>query len=768
MMRENARNNSMEEFSLKEIADWGLKDSWAEGAFYAALPPIQRGFVWKPEQIECLWDSIIQGFPIGALLLEVGEFESWRSYAGVNKRDTPPKWQLLDGQQRATSIIKGFHDIWSSPKSGQNPVSALWVDLSPEKMEQTDRRFLFRLVTKSHPWGYKKSDPSKPLSASSSYKALEAFRILDSEKGKNDGKKNGKQKNPHEFDLHQVFPWDANAPVPLALLLQVINNDGKKDVAKKLQSKLDKTDFWQNASEKNIAHFTNVKEILANPTDKFKTLVSDLHHALRTLQIPAPVLNINPDDHETSDENNSTFNLFKRVNSGGTTLSNEEIQYSLLKSVWSDAPEIIEGQVLKDCQLCQPTRMVSLMARLFLMINEKMPDGKDSKVAGLQPLLNIGQFQSLLHEFKDKFEAFCKEDGKELVKQVWGFLVYDSPQRSFGLPRVLAADIARSHPDLLLLLMYWVYRNRIENISSLSVDQHQRSLGFVTAVAWFAEDEGRCIQRLAKQIREIAECDITDFFNEHRFTSLLKKDDRDRTLMVNLRSPEEVKTAFRSKLTNQILAEDPQKNETWKKEGFWNLYPPFDDTSGKGNWYPANDAERSFLHKVFKDPKWHKLLYAQRKYIEEWYDWFDPTQPKAITDRNRPWDYDHILPQSWSHDGRGVFSEFPHLVRTWIWSIGNFRAWPMEHNRSKGNTEMFEAKLEDYELMDLNSVQKASFIKIPKNWLTIDETLKEKELKFWECENAWPSFIEAALERTVEVYSEWYKNLKISSLMEGD
>jgi len=353
MSREGEQDNSIRSFSLKNIAAWGLKSCWKEGTPYAALPPIQRGFIWKPEQIERLWDSIVQGFPIGSLLLETGKFENWHSYDGMNERSAHPEWQLLDGQQRATSIIKGFHDIWRCDNN--DAVSALWVDLAPEGMEQTDRRFLFRLVTKSHPWGYKKSDPSQPLSASASHKALEKFRELN-------GYDN--QKRAHKFNISEVFPWDAHAPVPLALLLNVINAE---DVPEKLRGELNKTCMWQNAHGKHIAHFDNVEEILSNPNEQFYSLISGLKSAMETLQIPAPVLNVHVGDHAAPDEYHPTFNLFKRVNSGGTTLSNEEIQYSLLKSVWPKAPDIIEKNILREIKLCQPARMVSLLSRLFLM-----------------------------------------------------------------------------------------------------------------------------------------------------------------------------------------------------------------------------------------------------------------------------------------------------------------------------------------------------------------------------------------------------------------
>jgi len=349
-------DSPMKLFLLKDIAGWGLESYWKEEKPYAALPSIQRGFVWKPEQIERLWDSIVQGFPIGSLLLEKGKFDIWRPYDGTGERKKKPVWQLLDGQQRATSIIKGFHDVWSG--KDDKAVSALWVDLAPDGMGKTDRRYLFRLVTKSHPWGYKKSDPSTPISASASYKALEKFREL-----------NGydKQKRAHKFNISEVFPWDAHAPVPLALLLNVIDAEGvnAEDVPEKLREELNQTHLWKNEHREKIAHFDNVDEILSNPNEHFNSLISGLKSAMETLRIPAPVLNIHADDHSAHDEYHPTFNLFKRVNSGGTMLSNEEIQYSLLKSVWPKAPEIIEEVILKKNKLCQPARMVSLLSRLF-------------------------------------------------------------------------------------------------------------------------------------------------------------------------------------------------------------------------------------------------------------------------------------------------------------------------------------------------------------------------------------------------------------------
>jgi uncharacterized protein with ParB-like and HNH nuclease domain len=51
------------------------------------LPTVQRGFVWRPYQIENFWDSLLLGYPAGAFVFAKKE----------------GKLDLLDGQQRAIS-----------------------------------------------------------------------------------------------------------------------------------------------------------------------------------------------------------------------------------------------------------------------------------------------------------------------------------------------------------------------------------------------------------------------------------------------------------------------------------------------------------------------------------------------------------------------------------------------------------------------------------------------------------------------------------------
>ena len=106
------------------------------------LPAIQREFTWKPDQICRLFDSLMQGFPIGSFLFwKVQPKESqnytWygilREYHQLNSRFCPvlnlPERGLtaiLDGQQRLTSLnigLRGSHAEKEPRKWGSRPSS---------------------------------------------------------------------------------------------------------------------------------------------------------------------------------------------------------------------------------------------------------------------------------------------------------------------------------------------------------------------------------------------------------------------------------------------------------------------------------------------------------------------------------------------------------------------------------------------------------------------------------------------------------------------
>ncbi|MDO5624265.1 MAG: DUF262 domain-containing protein [Pseudomonadota bacterium] len=82
-----------------------LLDSIAKGE--TQLPDFQRGWVWDDNHIRSLIASLSLSYPIGAvMLLEAGgvPFKP-RLFEGVARQPAPaPRWLVLDGQQRLTSM----------------------------------------------------------------------------------------------------------------------------------------------------------------------------------------------------------------------------------------------------------------------------------------------------------------------------------------------------------------------------------------------------------------------------------------------------------------------------------------------------------------------------------------------------------------------------------------------------------------------------------------------------------------------------------------
>lgn len=102
------------------------------------LPAIQREFVWEPEQIERLFDSVLGDYPIGSFLfwkVDEKNKEEWTTFQFISQFDKEhpnnPEanlngiardiYLILDGQQRITSLyigLKGsyrfFHYRWQT------------------------------------------------------------------------------------------------------------------------------------------------------------------------------------------------------------------------------------------------------------------------------------------------------------------------------------------------------------------------------------------------------------------------------------------------------------------------------------------------------------------------------------------------------------------------------------------------------------------------------------------------------------------------------
>lgn len=141
------------------------------------LPAIQREFVWRPEQIYRLFDSLMQGFPFGTFLYwkvapeNSDKFNFYGFVLHYHERDNrhcpslpaisnSALTAVLDGQQRLTALNVGLRGSmtwklrrlwWNNPDAF--PKRHLYLDLlwNPGEDEEEGARYRFRFRRKTEP-----------------------------------------------------------------------------------------------------------------------------------------------------------------------------------------------------------------------------------------------------------------------------------------------------------------------------------------------------------------------------------------------------------------------------------------------------------------------------------------------------------------------------------------------------------------------------------------------------------------------------------------
>ena len=158
------------------------------------LPAIQREFVWKPEQIRQLFDSVMRGYPISSFLfweLEPANRDKWEIYKFVEDFDARGTHNpatsahgaqqltlVLDGQQRLTSLLIGLRGSYTAKKKymrWDNPAAwakqRLYLDLLKDpKANEEDIEIGTR-------YGFRFADQKPPNSAQHYW--FPVGRILD-------------------------------------------------------------------------------------------------------------------------------------------------------------------------------------------------------------------------------------------------------------------------------------------------------------------------------------------------------------------------------------------------------------------------------------------------------------------------------------------------------------------------------------------------------------------------------------------------------------
>lgn len=361
-----------------------------------SLPTVQRGFVWRPYQIENLWDSLLRGYPVGSFVLS----------RKVNSTD---EYELLDGQQRASAICLGFYNPCGQSIENSNLGGTffrtstanimIFIDLAKPSGDYDNRKFLFRVITKSHPWGYRRQENQKTLESDNITKAMRCYNL-----------------NNYDYlrrPLNSFWPYDAYKPIPIGLFVDAaINKKSIDDLSASI-------DMWRKGKSLAVAgrqnddkvRFYSVSDIYGAvqnmlDTQRIPVLLLDMERiygsnensaglAQKTKHQDNDLVSSDNDDNspahmEEANQPNiedrsidEVENLFIRLNSGGTPLRGEELNYSILKAHMSSE---LQTRIEERCKgLFYPARFITIAFRLFNNLGKTRVTDKDSITMKVKP-----------------------------------------------------------------------------------------------------------------------------------------------------------------------------------------------------------------------------------------------------------------------------------------------------------------------------------------------------------------------------------------------
>jgi len=689
---------NIKSFDLQTIADWQLNPNEES----IELPELQRGFVWKPDQIESLWDSLLRGFPIGSFLLSTNADE---------------KNFILDGQQRATSIAMGYYNPWESNNKNfwaLKNVPVLWIDLAPGKEKTTTQKYVLRLVTQSHPWGYQTVENNKILTVPDRREALRIFRENEE----------NKSKGYTLFSPKNVFPFDSHLPVPLSFLISSARCEDWKNhliglCEENLPCNCIRTKFLKGDYLGRLSKYINDNKFDSNIFQAIKNLDS--------IQIPAIITGkeiLESEDEQTGDDPT----LFVRLNSSGTKITGEDLLYSIYKATFPESKKLVESVGMG---FIAPSLVISLTARLAL-----------SEKSGNYPYpIGINDFRRHLKEkiFRQKLEKLIGSKENSPIASLFNTIldVFQS-KGVLDIPPVLARNLINSSPELLLMILQWL-KNR--KSSELTGKEKLKILATFTALSWFGRDNTR-------YVREMWDSLISENVWNRKTLSRPYYHNNE-YIMYPLVQPADLreflieKVVEKKTLWGDLYTKAGDKiNEQYKNT----LEKEFEDESARQAL--IDDIWGNFIGKLIYDRS--LLLFAQRDYINR--EFCDFNQLEILEDTSAPWDWDHIYPTSWVYNKRYVNEN----IRHWTGTIGNLRAISLEHNRSESNRESPSERLSDN--------RSESFINDNdwEYWSKITDRIWENESKKIKI------YLSAVINRLCNIYEEWYEKMEIRNLFYFD
>jgi hypothetical protein len=618
---------TVELMSMGRVAAWFT----SQGQGRLRLPPIQRSFVWRNEQIVNYWDSLMRGYPAGMMMVTrtAGARHYGRGLDNRTEELSDTDFQLFDGQQRLTTILLGLG------KGSLAGSLQLWVDIG-KLGGSRDRLCELRINSTGQPFGYRAGEPNTKLNADDRRAAQQYWPIQD-----------GKPQPPDaifsEMAKGQIGRLSsAKCAVSLSYMLTELMTRGLQATARELR--LLAAQSGANAE--------------GNEIDE---LLRQLENALNAEIIVKLV------DSTVLDQSNYA-RFFARLGQGGTRLSDDELCYSLIKDQYPKVHDRIEEIVKGPGRFASEVDLVLGALRIAQTL-KPWPDSKEWEQVGRPTPDRVRQ----IHE-KGKnttepyFRSMLPDDVNAPVKLATAVqhlragLIYDTASNSCGLPSMLLAHLPRDLLDVLLLFTF--KRGETETWDG---EDRRTLIAFVLHWLIFVANDDKAAYHTFKEVQVVAWC-----FGKRPVAALIRHF--------------EIEGFARHAPRHfdwQCLTEEVQQRgcrlATWAER-----------FSGTDDANRPNPGEAIRILSTHSELIRRALIWLQRRYITLTFPHYDPTSTR---DDDLPFDLDHAIPQGlFGADWRTVqkricladpiqFKDWRHTVGN---SFGNLRWLAAADNRGRG------------------------------------------------------------------------------------
>ena len=724
-------DKSIEVVKLYNWLDWA---SGSNQSVFVGLPMIQRGSVWKPKQIIDLWDTLLRGMPVGSLMaqnLPKGTKVRRIGQSGVVEL-LEAGLGLLDGQQRTLSMLIPWAQVNKDVMMGKK----IWVALGDK--QQDDQLFSLRVTTQNHPFGFDKNSPNSKLSLDNRRKAREEyFEKL--------GVEDDRKKNKDLFLT--ATPYGSVTPIELSYLIKQWRN-------------CKNTGDWINSVMQNN------KQIDEKLKPNLESFAKSLEKVFK-LEIPIIAITDAMLGTDESDNNNPPLAvLFQRVGTGGTSLTDEDYAYSIIKHRLKDAYGLVEALYNNE-----NSNIASLLSETDLVMTAVRLAAAEFK-AGDKPLTD---YESLN---KQQFHTLLKHEGDFLAKgllpmlQNTGIALTSSFEAlsklleyrcdgDIGLPKYALVLLTRPLLQVLLRWVRIVQSQHPNDVGDILETNRKKILSFALYWSKFLVNAESGKQLSALAFKELASKNVSSEFPVKEIYNA--RTHGNKKLAFTLFSPKKLKAL----IPDCLDSPEPQSNKFLRG---WKRFE-LNQATENGEMVAARDLYHcwwgygGYVHPI--------LLWLQRKYVYQF-----EGNPIVGQEDETPYDYDHICPSSHWTGYTGITSKVRILDfllkddEDGHWrvgnSIGNLRVWNSVDNRHDGDASS-NKKLKLLDPSDSTNLLNDSAISNSDEYkkLLIDCSVEDekKDKKVWD-ESRVLAFQVAVEKRAFELYETFYNTLDFADWSE--